>query len=911
MQSYCTLCHVRLGRSSHPTENVHLHNYMKRRFPELNDKHLAGINQEKFAFSMAEVEKCLGLRKIQTIAVTNDEYNELSSLPEAQALQRLEAQFQVSSNSLVPVGQQISFAYSQGASSPDDVDTDALVSTADDEYPTPEPEATVQSIHGFQCGEEISENQDFDYPDLKDTEKNWGGTEPSSLLVGPDPKIGDPGFMDIEENLSDLTEPSTSVLLGPDPKIGDADSKETENNLSDCGEPPPPTPLVLEPPIGDWDLKAVEKNPEGSDGPSPPEASGADHSHICNPGVCEDLEGSNRSGPPNSIAKRNDGNVAQALCLSGNESNLTMFLWVRGLFNQPILGLASVYECRGASENSFYLCESCSQKFTVSDICLHMVSVKHQLMYMLMAYPHLMNSFWYEDDLREEMKLTIFNRVAVEVAAQERSKKMDAKVLVLSQGLYESVWKAPVREALNMLRSTTCQSVVSSQQTATQTSEKRSGQNMDLCVDSNADSVSCTSSASAFLTLQDTHRNLISPPELTVSSPVSRVPPVNQVKEEVMPSKCRPPEKLGSLTKPPLFQVKNEPMLSESKPPVRLCPISQKQPGLQVKADLVLHESGIVKPISEEPPSFQEKADLSPSQSGSDATVGPVSEQQPSFQVKAELTAPESGFLETSGLIFEEQRRKQPKAEQMPQVSRSPETAGLVSVGQRCIKVKSEVIPKDDGSPKTTGVVSGAWPGYQINTEPPVKERSFPLPTASLLPMPQICQVKDEMAPSSSGSSATPIPSSKPAPSSRVKDETLLSENRLPLSTGYIPAAPPSSQVKDDPVFSECKPLVATPPAPKMPSSFLVKGGARSKGVAAPVTMGPTILQDKYLHTRKREALESLGELIRICTSKTKLCDLPPVKCRQKTAEAKLAEPSIVNPPMIPGDPRNGDRGLW
>lgn len=133
----------------------------------------------------------------------------------------------------------------------------------------------------------------------------------------PDPKIADPGFMDIEENLSDLTEPSTSVLLGPDPKIGDEDSKKTEKNLSDCGKPAPPTPLVLEPPIGDQDLKAVDKNPEGPDGPSLPEPSGADHPHIGNPGVCEDLEGSNRSGPLNSIAKRKDETVAQALRLSG------------------------------------------------------------------------------------------------------------------------------------------------------------------------------------------------------------------------------------------------------------------------------------------------------------------------------------------------------------------------------------------------------------------------------------------------------------------------------------------------------------------------------------------------------------------------------------------------------------------
>ncbi|XP_037119600.1 uncharacterized protein LOC119130115 isoform X2 [Syngnathus acus] len=464
-QSYCTLCHIRLDRSSHPMENVHFHNYIKRRFPEVNDEHLVGINLEKLAFSFTEVEKSLGLRNIQTIEVSEEEYNELSSLPEAQALQRLETQFRVASKSLIPVGQKSSLTSTQGSSTLEEAsDTEVHVSTADDEL-----KPVLEKIHGLKC-KELSETHRIDYIDLTLDEENLEGFEPStSSPLSQKLQTDDLPINDAGKNADGSDEPLPSVSLGPDPKIEPI--LKAEENLPYLSEPSPPLVSGLQP--GDPNLKGVEKNPGGSDMLSPPEPSGSDP-HVNGPGLT--LQGPNRSSwlslvgqdrPKSPVGKYKgekwrspNQSVSQAVLLAGTASNLTMFLWVRGL---SVIGLASVYECRGTS-SSFYLCASCRQKFTVSGICPHMVSVDHQSMYMMKAFPHFLETFWYEADLVEEMKLDILNDIAVKVAAEERYKKMDAKVVLLLDEMYEHVWNAPAGEALTMLQSAMSQSDGSSQQ---------------------------------------------------------------------------------------------------------------------------------------------------------------------------------------------------------------------------------------------------------------------------------------------------------------------------------------------------------------------------------------------------------------------------------------------------------------
>nr|XP_049606045.1 uncharacterized protein LOC125986518 isoform X2 [Syngnathus scovelli] len=853
-QSYCTLCHIRLDRSSHPTENLHFHNYIKRRFPEVNDEHLVSINLEKLAFSFTEVEKSLGLRNIQTIEVSEEEYNELSSLPEAQALQRLETQFRVASKSLIPVGQKGFFNSTQGSSTLEEAsDTEIHVSTADDEL-----KPVLEKIHGLKCS---AETHRIDSIDLTLDEENLEGFEPttstplSQKLQTDDLPIND------DKNVDGSDEPSPSTSVGPDPRISEP-SLKAEENLPYMSEPSPPLVSGLQP--GDLNLKGAEKNPGGSDMLSHPETSGSDP-HVNGPGLT--LQGPNRSSwlslvgqdrPKSPFGKckgekrrsPNQG-VSQAVLLAGTASNLTMFLWVRGL---SVIGLASVYECRGTS-SSFYLCTSCRQKFTVSGICPHMVSVEHQSMYMMKAYPHFLETFWYEADLVEEMKLDILSDIAVKVAAEEQYKKMDAKVVLLLDEMYEHVWNAPAGEALTMLQSAMSQSDGSSQQIeASQAPEKHSAHDMDLCGDQNA--VSLLSATSAVVSPQESGRSFQRPTEAPILSWVSSTPPLVKVKEEAVHSQCRPPEnKLGLLNQtPPLNQVKKEPIPVESNVPVEL---GKNQPSLQVEPEL-----------------------RSPA-SGSGTTPGPTNVGTSTFQVKADLNASKSKPLKTGGSISKVQAELLPQESQSLKTSEesvSPASARLVSEVRPKFQVKKEQMPQE----------STAGPSYGVSAEPTIAERGAPT-----LQPPWIGQVKDKTVPLDSVSSVTTRLRSETEPHSQLK--TLLLED---LSTPSISEAQPSSQAKDDLTRSQGR-----LPATEVPSHFWVKEQAHTKGGAS-LAATSTIRQDKSLPTRKRASLESLDQLIWICSNKTTLPEPMPVKNGLKSSQAKVAKVAVVEPS---GDSAHGD----
>ncbi|XP_077404578.1 uncharacterized protein LOC144037189 isoform X2 [Vanacampus margaritifer] len=797
-QSYCTLCHIRLESSSHLTEDVHLYNYLKRRFPELSDVGLLGINQDKLISSMAEVEKCLGLRNIQEIDVTTEEYNDLSNLTVAQALQRLETRFLASSNAPVHFPR-TSLVSWQGSSSPEDgFDTESRSSPAADQTTEPA-EASGHSSHGYKCGKDISDKRDFDA--LKLADENPQSVEPAMSISPDEAQTGDPA-------LKDAGESSPSVLVGPDPKICDPGLKAMEENLSAFSEPSPPVPLDPEP-------QRVEKT-------SPPDR------HALSP--------LRRGLPPpasvnvepqsllvkRKIERRSSPNkgICRVPIVSGNASNLSTFLWVRGLSDQPVIGLASVYECRGISKNSFYFCESCGKKFSVGDICQHMPSVDHQLAYMLKAFPHFMDSFWYDEDVLDEMKWDILNDFVIKVAAQEHSRKMDAKVLFLSQELYENVWNAPFKEALAMLRSATRQPVDAAQQSAKQTSEKLSGQDKDLC--ENADCVPSASPASTSVRLQENRTSALIKAEPPVPSPVSRTPPVLQLKDRVM---RRPHKNLDSVTKSP-------------------------SPSFHAKAQLKPPEFESLKPagsVSESQPRFQVKADLRPLESGSDAKAGPISQEQPSFHVTAKQMPQESGSFGTFDPIAEEQPNSQVMAELVSQVYGIAETVRPIL-------------------------------GDQLSSPPT---------TLSALEVPQDCQAKEELD-----------PSSETAPVSRVRDETLRLDNRSPESSGCVSKTQPSSQMKAELTHLKRRPPVAAFPASKMPSCFQVKEQTRSRG-AAPSTTSPIIRQDESLPTRKRASHDSLDKLIRSFANKPQVCDARPSKCRRKSLKAKLATSTNVNPPTI------------
>ncbi|XP_029022125.1 uncharacterized protein LOC114865298 isoform X2 [Betta splendens] len=137
-------------------------------------------------------------------------------------------------------------------------------------------------------------------------------------------------------------------------------------------------------------------------------------------------------------------------CIIG-ASNLSTYLAVKQLETKPILGMGSVWECRGFSRDTFYLCQNCRMTLSVSDICGHMVSSDHQINCMKVDYPRFLY-FMDLDNVPENEKRNILEVIGTMFSAQERSKKIDAQVVMLTPEGYESVQAAPFSEALEMLQ---------------------------------------------------------------------------------------------------------------------------------------------------------------------------------------------------------------------------------------------------------------------------------------------------------------------------------------------------------------------------------------------------------------------------------------------------------------------------
>ncbi|XP_034560415.1 uncharacterized protein LOC117827761 isoform X2 [Notolabrus celidotus] len=132
-------------------------------------------------------------------------------------------------------------------------------------------------------------------------------------------------------------------------------------------------------------------------------------------------------------------------------SNLSIYLTVKKLDSEPIIGMEAVWECRGLKQKTFYLCECCSERLVINDICKHMISVKHRLNHMLKEYSQLM-AFWQMENLEHEIKLKVLRDVAFEVSHRERTLKKDAQSTVLPQDLFEYIKAAQFSEALTFLQ---------------------------------------------------------------------------------------------------------------------------------------------------------------------------------------------------------------------------------------------------------------------------------------------------------------------------------------------------------------------------------------------------------------------------------------------------------------------------
>ncbi|XP_061903265.1 uncharacterized protein LOC133650251 isoform X3 [Entelurus aequoreus] len=1003
-QSYCTLCRIRLERSSHPMENIHQYNYVKLRFPELSDEQLAGINLEKFGVCMAEVEKCLGQRYIQTRKVTNGQYNELSGLPEAEALYRLENHFCVSSSSSsgtsLVLRRPFSSTSSQDVSSPEyDSQQDKFedIMEADTENNKAlHPTCFFLLEHALDM-EAVHASDAVPFTDLDPTRATKSMMEIDTSGCRQQQEIAerDCGYTDTipescnsrltsvflasasvtteKRNLEGLNRNSPSILLQLDPLPATVTTEqhnlEEQRSLEDSNGHSPSVLLDLNPPP--VSVTTEQRNLEGSNGHSPsvllelspPPASvtteqqflegsnrrspsalleldppRASDTKVCNPvGSCQNAD---RQTSMQKASKDPESNLGcsdpQVPVFSGKASNLSTFLWVRGPYNQPIVGLASVYECRGKAGDSLYLCESCSQKLSVSDICQHVFGREHQLKYILKNYPQFMDTFWDDKDLPEDKKIDLLKDVAHRVSQQEHFKKMDAKVCFLFQDLYDYVLTAPFSKALDALQngkkqSLVCKPIVTSQLKGSQKSKEQIGH---LNVSGVASAEPSHSAASMSLQHQENHRS-------SLSSPIPKTP-VCQVKDELIPSEFRSPGPSGYISKsPPIFKVKDKLTLSS-----RSC----VPPGV----------------VSKTPPSFQVKDELTPSESKCPVTPGVLSKTPPSLQVKDELISSESRCHITCGAIAKTPRSFQVKDELIHSKSRRPVTPGVIFKTPPSLEVKDGLIPSKSRCPVTPhGVISKTPPSLQVKDEL-FTEGRVPVSADSLAKTPPIFHVKDEPSVSRSRSlsmsapisrtpsgtqqakdelvfsesrspiSGAPISKTLPQlkneqmfaepvvnrdldkrfktlPNAQVKDETMVSDCRSPANIGPVPKILPISQVKSELVLMACGSPVSAVPISKASPKVQQKSEStlsefRSIPIVeklsssnSPITVGSAIRQDEYLLTRKRKGNQSLGEL-RTYTNKTQVDDPQPAKYTRNSIVHSLwditpgvQEASVVN----------------
>ncbi|KAM9737214.1 uncharacterized protein ACNS7B_012965 [Menidia menidia] len=133
-------------------------------------------------------------------------------------------------------------------------------------------------------------------------------------------------------------------------------------------------------------------------------------------------------------------------------SHLSFYLKASQQDMKSVIGMGSVWECRGNSLKTFFLCESCEEILLQREICQHMVSTDHQLGYMWKTQPEFLQMYWFKDDLLPGMKMSILKDAVQKLSERERLNKVDAQCILLDQDLHEFIRTAPFSEALKTLK---------------------------------------------------------------------------------------------------------------------------------------------------------------------------------------------------------------------------------------------------------------------------------------------------------------------------------------------------------------------------------------------------------------------------------------------------------------------------
>ncbi|XP_049890073.1 uncharacterized protein LOC126383582 isoform X2 [Epinephelus moara] len=433
-QVYCQLCSVRLQQSSHMCEFIHVLGYLNMRYPGWIAKSYGQIVEK--ANHLAEVEKDIRSHDIKRLEVKIDEYKELARLSEDEAIEKLKEKLiqrdmdlssPSSTDTAEPWRQQVPSSSPWEISSPDDE-----IESTSEKRETP---AVGQShrAQSMKSSEPEADHLISDQPHSSSiVNKNEPIADPSTEDTGIAVKVDKPQGHDVRHLATDSADRSAQTPNA----CQETPEKRKRQERSD--------PRLQG---GRW--KASEGSQKTSSvkflNPDPP-----------SPVAAVTTERQNHPKPRQKSAEHVSEHSQElpviiiGQSIEGSSNLFKHYLMMKGYDPDTVIGLSSVWECQGVSLSPFYLCESCAETLSISDICSHVVSKKHQENYMWRLKPQFLSFMEY--DLPEEHKEKIFNGVAERVAQQERYNEIDAQVIMLRPELYKMVQNAPFSEALMMVQ---------------------------------------------------------------------------------------------------------------------------------------------------------------------------------------------------------------------------------------------------------------------------------------------------------------------------------------------------------------------------------------------------------------------------------------------------------------------------
>ncbi|XP_051811692.1 uncharacterized protein LOC110968508 isoform X7 [Acanthochromis polyacanthus] len=390
-QIYCQLCSVKLTESSriHLTDRRHHLNYVKLCFPG----HSQSMDQIQEAIkNLAQMEKKLNFRKIQEIKVNQDVYNELAALPVQKVLEKIK---ELKGKTYTQASS--SFAAAPAETSKRDAAwaSPCEVSSTDDGISMPQSEMSGLSTNNQTEQENKNKLQTPNSHVSKEASVAAARSARAQSFDGEETQADDSiqdQFRPSSRSSGNYSEPNPGPSIQPEEKQVVA----REKLVSDRSQKTPDNTQQQR--RISAELHATQKMLEG------------EKTEFC--------------------------------------SRLSSYLKVKRLDTELIIGLGSVWECQGISQETFFLCESCSKMLSLRDICQHMVSSDHKLQCMWSNHNEIMRKLWPQDDVTKQ----VLEDTLWMISHMERKKVIDAQVVLLGHDMYEAVRTAPFSEALKMVK---------------------------------------------------------------------------------------------------------------------------------------------------------------------------------------------------------------------------------------------------------------------------------------------------------------------------------------------------------------------------------------------------------------------------------------------------------------------------